>query len=157
MGARNSATNKIHSWMIADVTLTGYTCILFMLHRFRTYYSNSSASDMPGIAWLPMILNASRRIIEVAQQLILICPHMETVCLLFGMFRVNLACAYLASNAVTTLATTSPVADLQLLEKFTDRLVGISVEEKECVPLVQVLRSFNTQIRLRTNGVALGQ
>jgi len=104
-----------------------------------------------------MILSASRRIIEVAQQLILMCPHIETVCLLFGTFRVNIACAYLASSAVTTSTTASSVADLQLLEKFTNGLVDISVEEKECMPLVQALRGLNTQIRMRTNGVALGQ
>lgn len=154
--ARKSATNEIHSWMIADITLTGYTCILFMLHRARTHNANPPAPDLPGIAWAPMILSASRRIIEVAQQLILKCPHIETVCLLFGTFRVNIACAYIVSSALETSAAARSVADLQLLEKFTDGLVRISVEEKECAPLVQALRSLNTQIRMRTNGVALG-
>ncbi|KAJ4051528.1 hypothetical protein NW761_014163 [Fusarium oxysporum] len=81
------------AWMLAEVTLTGYTCIIFMIRKTAILDANSprpisSDHDIPRSS---VALSASRRIVAIAHQLLLQCPHPETMALLFGTYRVNVA------------------------------------------------------------------
>ncbi|KAL2672138.1 hypothetical protein Neosp_012836 [[Neocosmospora] mangrovei] len=68
-------------WTIAGVALEGYTCIIFMLRRAISANSDIPENHAPGseVVNHPLVLNASRHILEIVALLLAAIPSMSTV------------------------------------------------------------------------------
>ncbi|RSL57423.1 hypothetical protein CEP53_006471 [Fusarium sp. AF-6] len=68
-------------WTIAGVALEGYTCIIFMLRRAISVRSGIPESQEldPEVTNHPLVLNASRYILEIVALLLAAIPSMGTV------------------------------------------------------------------------------
>ncbi|WKT52785.1 hypothetical protein QSH57_003347 [Fusarium oxysporum f. sp. vasinfectum] len=141
------------AWMLAEVTLTGYTCIIFMIRKTAILDANSprpisSDHDIPRSS---VALSASRRIVAIAHQLLLQCPHPETMALLFGTYRVNVAYTYLICHLLQVQDPDVIANDFQLLERIAESIVALSRQERECTDCIYPERQVR-QVNKRIGG-----
>ncbi|SCN64495.1 uncharacterized protein FFB20_00712 [Fusarium fujikuroi] len=138
----SSKEDKLHSWMLADLTIAGYTCIVFMLHKA----SLTTAEFPQEISQLPIALNASRQVLKAGNELLKQCPYAVTLYYLFGTYQVDAAYACLVSSLMRLPESHTARADLRLLEDFTRDVSTLVVEGESFRPLLAALRTLNSSV-----------
>ncbi|KAI2896353.1 hypothetical protein CBS63078_5644 [Aspergillus niger] len=152
-----SKDKEIDSWMLADITVMVYSCILFMIRKTVISVPNSPnpnhVNHKHGIPRSDIALRAARYIITAAHHLLLQCPHPETVALLFGTYRIEVAYTYLVSqlDVEDVQNPRAIMADLKLLELVTKSIAASSRQEPELVPLLSGLHQLNARVGARMN------
>ncbi|RBA18292.1 hypothetical protein FPRO05_10587 [Fusarium proliferatum] len=138
----SSKENKLHSWMLADLTIAGYTCIVFMLHR-----ASLTTAELPQeISQLPIALSASRQVLKAGNELLKQCPYAVTLYYLFGTYQVDAVYACLVSSLMRLPESHTARADLRLLEDFTRDFSNLVVEDESFRPLLTALRTLNSSV-----------
>ncbi|KPM44456.1 hypothetical protein AK830_g2139 [Neonectria ditissima] len=141
--------NDVDSWMLIDVTLTGYTTIIFMLRKCNILESSSPSpvSSDQDVPRSPLAVSASRHILSIIYRLLVRVPSSETVSILVGFFQVFIPYACLASNIVRSPNPSALASDLELLERIGENISVLSRKERDFTPLARALRGINGEIR----------
>ncbi|KAF9877446.1 hypothetical protein CkaCkLH20_05146 [Colletotrichum karsti] len=148
-----SSENKAEAWMMSDVALSGYTYIIFMLRKLSVLRSNSprpvmSDADVPDS---PLAVDASRRILTVVHLTLMSNPFPETMCVLFGMYRLYVAYACLMNSVLHAPDVRAHADDVALLESVCDVMALASRGERDFVPLIRAIQSLGVEVKRRFN------
>ncbi|KAK7421174.1 hypothetical protein QQX98_002303 [Neonectria punicea] len=141
--------NDIHSWMLTDVVMTGYTAIIFMLRKYNILESSSpspvsSDQDVPSS---PFAVRASRHILIIIDRLLVNFAISETVSIIVGFFQAFIPYACLASNIVRSSNPGSLVSDMELLDRISESITNLSHKERDFMPLARALQGVNRELR----------
>lgn len=145
--------SKEDNFIVLDTLLTGYTCIIFMLHNVDVLESRSRQlmerdADLPDS---PLALEAAREIVKIFTQAISLYPGPEIMSTLFGVFGANIPTACLYSTVLSSADVGAHRADVQLLEQLSGFVSTVARTEREHQPLVRALETLNTAIQRRFN------
>lgn len=142
-------------WTIAGVALEGYTCIIFMLRRAISVRSGIPENQEldPEVTNHPLVLNASRYILEIVALLLATIPSMGTVAVTFVVLQVHVPFACLTTYLLQSVARQEFETDTALLESVAEGLGGISRDIEELVPLAAAIEElkYRVQNRARDN------
>lgn len=138
-------------WKATDVALTGHACILFMLRKAVMKNARSPAIQLleHELASSPMVIEASRSIIEISLWLLNRWPWLASVSFLFGRFLIHLPYALLVHAACHTSNTAAYAIDIERIYNLHEIIVKIIGSEKEYLPLLRGLRAVNNELRRR--------
>lgn len=136
-------------WTIAGVALEGYTCIIFMLRRAISAHSDIPEKHAPGseVVNHPLVLNASRHILEIVALLLAAIPSMSTVAVTFVVLQVNIPLACLATYLLHPVSSRDCEADIVLLEHVIEGTKRISRDIEELVPLTAAMEELKDKVR----------
>ncbi|KAJ0384520.1 hypothetical protein COL922a_008222 [Colletotrichum nupharicola] len=148
-----SSENKSEAWMMSDVAMSGYTYVIFMLRKLSVLRSNSprpvmSDADVPDS---PLAVDASRRLLSVVHMVLVKNPFPETMCVLFGMYRLYVAYACLMNSVLHSADVRAHMDDVALLEQVCDVMTVASRGEKDFVPLIRAIQSLGMEVKRRLN------
>lgn len=134
---------------MADVLLTGYTCIIFMLRKLAVppsapYTPVSTDPDLPSS---PVALRAARRFLQVAETAMGRPPSPHFMSIVFGTYQGYVACACVATTVLR--GDTGGEDDMELLERVTAAAEEISREEAGFEPLTGTMREICVELRKR--------
>ncbi|KAM5376810.1 hypothetical protein ACJZ2D_005297 [Fusarium nematophilum] len=146
---QQSRDNDIHCWMIIDVLMTGYTCVLFMLRRFSALDSSSPPPLHSGSHFRAstLAINASRKILDIIDHLLAKFPITETMSMMVGLFQAFIPYGYVANNILRSSSPGVLSPDLELLERVAGRIIVLSQEEADLKPLARALQRSNNEVR----------
>ncbi|KAK1854556.1 fungal specific transcription factor [Colletotrichum chrysophilum] len=148
-----SSENKSEAWMMSDIAMSGYTYVIFMLRKLSVLRSNSprpvmSDADVPDS---PLAVDASRRLLSVVHMVLVKNPFPETMCVLFGMYRLYVAYACLMNSVLHSADVRAHMDDVGLLEQLCDVMTVASRGEKDFVPLIRAIQSLGMEVKRRLN------
>ncbi|KAJ0325455.1 hypothetical protein Brms1b_000763 [Colletotrichum noveboracense] len=148
-----SSENQSEAWMMSDVAMSGYTYVIFMLRKLSVLRSNSprpvmSDADVPDS---PLAVDASRRLLSVVHIVLVKNPFPETMCVLFGMYRLYVAYACLMNSVLHSADVRAHMDDVALLEQVCDVMTIASRGEKDFVPLIRAIQSLGMEVKRRLN------
>ncbi|TDZ35871.1 hypothetical protein CTRI78_v011418 [Colletotrichum trifolii] len=148
-----NSDNKAEGWVMGDVALTGYTYVIFMLRKLSVLGADSprpvsSDADVPAS---PLAVEASRNLLHIVHLLMAKNPYPESMCVLFGMFRLYVSYACLLNNVLRDPDVRSRAADVALIERVTEGMVTSARAERDFVPLIRAIRSLGVEVRKRFN------
>ncbi|KAJ3454559.1 hypothetical protein MRS44_013159 [Fusarium solani] len=150
--------NDIYWWMVADVFLMGYTCIIFMLRKLNNHpHTSPSASCFK--SYSPpstLIINASRKILDIIYRLLTRYPVAETMSMMVGFFQAFIPYGFVANNVLRSPNPRDFVSDLELLERVAERIIALSEVETDFKPIARALQRSNNEVRewVNVRGVA---
>ncbi|KAK7425747.1 hypothetical protein QQZ08_007722 [Neonectria magnoliae] len=141
--------NDIHSWMLAEVVMTGYTAVLFMLRKYNILESSSpspvsSDQDVPSS---PFAVRASRHILVIIDRLLVNFAISETLSIIVGFFQAFIPYACLASNILRSSNPGSLASDMELLSRISESIASLSHKERDLMPLARALQGVNAELR----------
>ncbi|KAB8276230.1 hypothetical protein BDV30DRAFT_48087 [Aspergillus minisclerotigenes] len=124
----------INGWVLGDLALSGYTCILFMLRKASFPKGNAHRSllsdndDM--IPRSDLSVRTSRRVLKVIHHMvhILKLPGPEAMSLILGNYRAYIAHAHLASGLIHDPMAPTAEEDLRLLHNVAECTEGLARE-----------------------------
>lgn len=136
--------------IMSDVLLTGNICIIFMLRKIKVppsapYAPVTADVDLPSS---PVALRAARRFLQVIETTMNKYPSPHFICVVFGTYQGYVACSCVASALLRGEADGS-AGDVELLERVTAAVEGISREEAGFEPLTAALREICVELRKR--------
>ncbi|KAM6511119.1 hypothetical protein FALCPG4_016121 [Fusarium falciforme] len=136
-------------WTIAGVALEGYTCIIFMLRRALSVHSGIPENQALGLEVVnhPLVLNASRHILEIVALLLVAIPSMGTVAVTFVVLQAHIPLACLATYLLHPVASHDCETDIILLEHVAEAMREISRDVEELVPLTAAMEELKTKVR----------
>lgn len=154
-----SAHCREDNYTVLDALLTGYTCVIFMLHKLDVLDSAShhlmeKDADLPGS---PLALNAAREIVKTLTQLISLHPYPETISTFIGAFESYIAIAYLYRKVLNAHDIGAEQTDIESLERFSSYVTTVSQETSEFQPLVRALNTLTTEIKKRVDTMQLNR
>lgn len=150
--------NQIELWILLELVLTGYTCIIFMLRKAALLEPNSplptAPSDRSNNPRTDYASRASRRILNIAYNMFQVWkfPVSETVSYVLGAYRADIAYAHLASEAISSAPPTQAAEDLRLLERVALAIGEAAQEEYDFYPLVRTMERINAEIAGKLRG-----
>ncbi|KAG8667529.1 hypothetical protein FPOAC2_12697 [Fusarium poae] len=141
--------NEQDIWVVTDVILTGYTCIIYMFRKMALLNSNSPRPpttdlDIPDS---PIVEDAARRLIAALNRLLEIFPYGVTMTALFGAYRCHVAFAYLANTILRAQDPRVYMADIQALEQLSDKCTELCRGNRDIVPLLKAMQNITEEIR----------
>ncbi|KAI8270836.1 aconitate hydratase [Colletotrichum sp. SAR11_239] len=151
--------DMINLWILGDLLLNGYTCIIFMLRKatlLKTNSPNPISSD-DNIPKTDLSTRISRRILELTYLMLHVWrfPAAEAISYILGAYRAHIAYAHIASNMINSPGLEEDAtADLDLLDRVAQSIETAAQEECDFAPLVRVMKKINTEVRERVTGVA---
>ncbi|WAO96122.1 Hypothetical protein NCS54_01378400 [Fusarium falciforme] len=136
-------------WTIAGVALEGYTCIIFMLRRALSVHSGIPENQALGLEVVnhPLVLNASRHILEIVALLLVAIPSMGAVAVTFVVLQAHIPLACLATYLLHPVASHDCETDIILLEHVAEATREISRDVEELVPLTAAMEELKTKVR----------
>ncbi|KAJ4207637.1 hypothetical protein NW759_013867 [Fusarium solani] len=136
-------------WTIAGVALEGYTSIIFMLRRALSIHSGIPENQAlgPEVVSHPLVLNASRHILEIVALLLVAFPSMGTVAVTFVVLQAHIPLACLATYLLHPAASHDCETDIVLLEHVAEAMREISRDVEELVPLTAAMEELKTNVR----------
>jgi hypothetical protein len=141
--------NDIYWWMVADVFLMGYTCIIFMLRKINdrppTSPSTSCLKSYPPFSTLT--INASRKILDIIYRLLTRYPVAETMSMTVGFFQAFIPYGFVANNVLRSPNPRAFISDLELLERVAERIMALSEVETDFKPIARALQRANNEVR----------
>lgn len=149
----------INLWILGDLLLNGYTCIIFMLRKatlLKTNSPNPISSD-DNIPKTDLSTRISRRILELTYLMLHVWrfPAAEAISYILGAYRAHIAYAHIASNMINSPGLEeNATADLDLLDRVAQSIETAAQEECDFAPLVRVMKKINAEVRERVTGVA---
>ncbi|KAL2838098.1 hypothetical protein BJY01DRAFT_251108 [Aspergillus pseudoustus] len=147
----SSAESEADVWKVFDATLTGYTCILFMLRRAEMHGHTSPASADIEIALLdcPVALDAARHIVETSEWLLTRYPWPSSVSALFGAFKIHIAYSMLVNAVCRAPDVLAYATEIRILHLLGDSIIRICGAEREFAQLVHA-GYLNARVKART-------
>ncbi|KAL0936397.1 uncharacterized protein CTRU02_208612 [Colletotrichum truncatum] len=153
---QRSADDMIQQWVLTDVVLVGYTCIIFMLRKATLLKSNSPnpVSSDENIPKTDFATRASRRIMELTYLMLHVWgfPAAEAISYILGAYRAHIAYAHLASNVINSSTPGDMAADLDLLDRVAQSMETAVQEEHDFAPLLRAMKKINAEVRERVVG-----
>lgn len=145
--------NHAEAWMACDVAMSGYTYIIFMLRKLSVLRSDSprpvlSDADVPDS---PLAVDASRNLLAIVHGLLVQNPSPETMCLLFGIYRLYVALACLLNSILRAPDVRERLDDVVLVERLADVMVLALRGEKDFVPLRRALESLGVEVKRKVS------
>ncbi|KAE8327087.1 hypothetical protein BDV39DRAFT_193007 [Aspergillus sergii] len=148
----------INGWVLGDLALSGYTCILFMLRKASFPKGNTHRSllsdndDM--IPRSDLSVRTSRRVLKVIHHMIHILklPGPEAMSLILGNYRAYIAHAHLASGLIHDPMAPTAEEDLRLLHNVAECTEGLARDVNEFFPLTRAFKLVNNEVRERVRG-----
>lgn len=145
--------NHAEAWMACDVAMSGYTYIIFMLRKLSVLQSDSprpvlSDADVPDS---PLAVDASRNLLTIVHGLLVQNPSPETMCLLFGIYRLYVAFACLLNSILRAPDVRERLDDVTLVERLADVMVLALAGEKDFVPLIRALQSLGVEVKRKVS------
>lgn len=136
-------------WTIAGVALEGYTCIIFMLRRALSVHSGIPENQVlgPGVFNHPLVLNASRHILEIVALLLVAIPSMGTVAVTFVVLQAHIPLACLATYLLHSVVSHDRERDIILLEHVAEAMREVSRDVEELAPLTAAVEELKTKVR----------
>ncbi|KAF5517282.1 hypothetical protein CGCA056_v010911 [Colletotrichum aenigma] len=150
--------DMINLWILGDLLLNGYTCIIFMLRKatlLKTNSPNPISSD-DNIPKTHLSTRISRRILELTYLMLHVWrfPAAEAISYILGAYRAHIAYAHIASNMINAPGLEeNATADLDLLDRVAQSIETAAQEECDFAPLVRVMKKINAEVRERVTGV----
>jgi hypothetical protein len=143
------SVEDIHLWMLADVTLSGRTCIAFMLHKAAVLESESlnPIMDEHNIPEFTVAVRASRNFLQVLDRLYKKWSTPNTVLSLFGTFRAHVHFACLAKHCLHERISDSLMVDLSLLDSIAGHVMAATYESKDLAPLAHAMLTLCKSVR----------
>ncbi|KAL2816559.1 hypothetical protein BJX63DRAFT_430252 [Aspergillus granulosus] len=164
----------INGWILGDLALSGYTCILFMLRKASTSRDLPASptadhrqamlfSDNDGtIPRSDLSMRTYRRILKLVHHMICVLklPGPEAIALILGNYRAYIAYAHPASGLMHMHAcdpmmpnyAVAAAEDLLLLRNVAGCIEGLAREVNEFFPLARAFKLVNDEIRNRVQG-----
>lgn len=157
--AKKAAANCLETWLVADVALNGYTCIIFMLRKMATLDSNSpqpvtTDTDIPDS---PFALRAARHVVDIVGWLLATYPNSSTLSSTFGAYRAYVPFAYLTSHILKSPDITKYAADIESLQRAARTVEEISKNERDFTPLASAMQTLNEEVRKKLETVDLAR
>lgn len=152
--------DDVNGWVLGDLALSGYTCILFMLRKASFPESNDHRpllSDNDGmIPRSDLSMRISRRVLKVIYHMVYVMklPRPEAISLIFGYYRAYIAHAHLASGLTRDTAAPTAEEDISLLENIAECIDGLVGDGAEYLPLARAFKMVNAEVRNRVQEVA---
>lgn len=139
--------------MACDVAMSGHTYIIFMLRKLSVLQSDSprpvlSDADVPDC---PLAVDASRNLLAIVHGLLVQNPSPETMCLLFGIYRLYVALACLLNSILRAPDVRGRLDDVALVERLADVMVLAMRGEKDFVPLIRALQSRGVEVKRKVS------
>ena len=149
---KHADANEPDAWMVAEVALNGYTCIIFMLRKMATLDSSSpqpisTDADVPDS---PIALEAARHLVDIVAGLLTRYPTPSTLASTFGAYRAYVPFAHVVSHILRCpegADVGAYAADVESLERAGRCVAEISRTERDFVPLARALQSLNSEVR----------
>ncbi|KAH6675390.1 hypothetical protein F5X68DRAFT_278429 [Plectosphaerella plurivora] len=147
--------DDLNSWILGNLALSAYTCILFMLRKATLPNSNehrpllSDTDDM--IPRNEMSMRISRKVLRVVHLMIQVVglPGPESISLFLGNYRAYIAHAHLASGLLLDPASPTAEEDFLLLTQVADCVDTVTREGAEFMPLGRSLKYVNREVEKR--------
>lgn len=152
--------DDVNGWVLGDLALAGYTCILFMLRKASFPGSNDHrpllSDDDDMIPRSELSMRTSRRVLNVIYHMIYVMklPRPEAISLIFGYYRAYIAHAHLASGLTRDPAAPTAEEDISLLQNIVECVDGLVGDGPEYLPLARAFRVVNDEVRDRVQEVA---
>lgn len=149
---RKFTANDTSSWILADVALTGYTCIIFMLRTIAGLSDSSTTKPVSSdidIPKSPLVLTAARRILGFIDIVLARFPSPQTLSLIFGAYQAYVPYACLVSSVLGAPDMRLCSNDVALLLRVGESITITSQKERDFVPLSRAVQSLNMEIRKR--------
>ncbi|KAE8414368.1 hypothetical protein BDV36DRAFT_303474 [Aspergillus pseudocaelatus] len=145
----------INGWVLGDLALSGYTCILFMLRKASLPKGSAHRSllsdndDM--IPRSDLSVRTSRRVLKVIHHMIHILklPGPEAMSLILGNYRAYIAHAHLASGLIHDPMASTAEEDLRLLQNVAECTEALAREVNEFFPLTRAFKLVNNEVKKR--------
>ena len=130
--------------MKVDVLITGYTYIIFMYRHLRLMESNLTVPPADMSQLQPsLVLEASRRVIEMSVDLINMFPYPEGLSMVFVFYRINIPAALLYSHVLHFADSHERTADAQRLQILSECVCSITNGSRELAPIGRAMETLN--------------
>lgn len=147
----NDSNRDSEIWEVADVLLTGYTAIVYMFRKMAVLDSTSPepVTNKLDIPESPVVMEASRRIINLMGRLLVLLPYVDTMITLFGAYRCYIAFSYIANAILRASDLQQHMEDVKSLERLGDEAELLCKGQRDILPMVRAMQSLNVEIRMR--------
>lgn len=150
-GARK---NDHNTWLLEDIALNGYTCVIFMIRKMAALHSHSpepvaTDADIPAS---PLALKAARVIVGIVASLMDRYPVSATVSGTFGIYRAYISFAYVARHLLRVPDIGPHAADVEHLALVEDALSRIVRTDKDFMPLARAVQALNAEVARKKGG-----
>ena len=144
------STDKVDEFVKVDVLITGYTYIIFVYRHLRLMGSNLTISpaDMPQ-PQPSLVLEASRRVIEMSVDLINMFPYPEGLSMVLVYYRINIPAALLYSHVLHFADSHEGTADAQRLQNLSQSVCSITNGCRELAPIGRAMKTLNKMVKDR--------
>lgn len=157
---RNFTTNQRQGdWLLApsahksevftktDVLITGYTFIIFMLRKVGIIgpHLTNSPTETPRLL-SPLVLEASRRVIEMSIDLCHLFPYPEGLSMVLVYYRIDIATALLYSHVLHSTDENATVEDMQRLLDLSRCVFSIAHGCRELAPIGRAMEALNKMV-----------
>lgn len=141
--------NAHDTWIVADIALSGHTCIIFMLYKMAALDSSSPCpiatdSDVPDSA---IAFDAASYIVEIVGWLLEKYPNSATMSNTFGAYRAYVPFAYLVTRILRASDVNAYRKDVENLDRAGRIVTEIALVERDFVPLARAIASLNYEVR----------
>ncbi|KAH7161863.1 hypothetical protein EDB81DRAFT_925661 [Dactylonectria macrodidyma] len=143
----------VNFWEVAEVLLFGYTSMFFMYRKLDVLNSDSpeplvTDADLPDC---PLVVDASRQIVQVMGRVLLRIPYVETMVFFFGTYRCYVAIACLAKSILCATNIKAHMEDIKSLDRLGNQAEVLSRGAEDIAPLVRAIQNLNTEIQQHLN------
>jgi hypothetical protein len=128
-----------NAWFVADGALSVLCSIIRMLVRI-------DAADSPRVA------QTSRCLLNISHAVLTHWPSAEILTVLFGVYKVYVAFASVASHSLGSMQEAESKDDLELLVRVKDTVAFIVKQDRDFLPLLQALEDVCSQMLAKING-----
>ncbi|OJI99475.1 hypothetical protein ASPVEDRAFT_38888 [Aspergillus versicolor CBS 583.65] len=145
--------DDINGWILSDLALSGYTCILFMLRKASLPQSSEHKAMLSDndemIPRSELSMRTSRKVLKLVHHMIHVVtlPGPEAMSLILGTYRAYIAHAHLASGLIHDPAAPTVDDDMGLLLEVAECIEGLAREVNEFVPLAGAFKMVNNEVR----------
>ena len=138
------SADKVDEFVKVDVVITGYTYIIFMHRKVGLIGSNLTISPADTPQLQPsIVLEASRRVIELSVDLINMFPYPEGLSMVLVYYRIDIPIALLYCHVLYLADTHEKIADVQRLQNLTQCICSITHGWRELAPIGRAMQTLN--------------
>ncbi|KND93071.1 hypothetical protein TOPH_02093 [Tolypocladium ophioglossoides CBS 100239] len=149
----SASSREEDTWVIADALLTGHICLIFMLRKVDTVNTDlpqEICKDLD-VPTSPLVLDASRYFVKLINHVLTIYPYAETMSAMLGTYGAYAPAACLYYQVLHAPDVRLHMADIQSLERLTDRVSVIASSQREFYPFIRAMEKLNSEVRKRVN------
>lgn len=142
------SADQVDEFIKVDVVITGYTYIIFMHRKVGLIRSNLTIppADTPQLQ-LPMVLEASRRVIELSVDLINMFPYPEGLSMVLVYYRIDIPIALLYCHVLYVADTHERTADVQRLQNLSQCICSVTHGCRELAPIGRAMQTLNRAVK----------